>query len=185
MKMKISIFILILGIALLTVGIKTVATNQEIVKEIEIGRQQISEEKVELEKIRHEVEQMEEDVLLSIAELDLIHSIAEEYDLPPELALAMMKVESNFNPNAKNKACHGLLQVSSLYHTSNLFDLKRNITASAGLMSELIDESDTLQQALGKYNYGVTGYEKYVSREGRFATNYSEKVLYYYNGLLK
>jgi soluble lytic murein transglycosylase-like protein len=113
-----------------------------------------------------------------IQELDIIYTTAERYNIPPELALAMMKVESNFNTNAENNGCHGLMQVNSLYHTGDLFDLKVNVESSFSLLGSLIEESDNLKQALGKYNYGNAGFKRYVERTGTEVTAYSQKVLH-------
>ena len=44
--------------------------------------------------------------------VDLVRSLAPEYQLDPELVLALIEVESNFNPQARSpKDAQGLMQL--------------------------------------------------------------------------
>ena len=114
---------------------------------------------------------------MELYELDVIYRIADEYDLEPELILAMMKVESNFYQYEETGDCKGLMQISDIHNIENIFDLETNIRTGASLISGLRAESDNMYQALGKYNYGKTGYKEYVKRTGTEVTEYAEKVL--------
>lgn len=129
----------------------------------------------------YQLELLRSDIKNNIEYLDVVYNTAEKYNLPPELALAMMKVESNFDVSAENGSCQGLMQVNSLYHTANLLDLRENVECSFSLLSSLIDESNTLEEALGKYNRGKAGYAQYVQEHQRLTTAYSQKVIYTMN----
>ena len=112
-----------------------------------------------------------------INSLDLIYNTAEKYNVSPELALAVMKVESNFDPYAINGYSRGLMQLDRRYHKSDLFDIETNVECSFSLLSQLEEESNTLEEMLGKYNRGVAEYESYMSRTGKTVTAYSQKVM--------
>ena len=120
---------------------------------------------------------------MELYELDVIHRLADEYNLEPELILAMIKVESNFYQYAENDNCKGLMQISDIHNVENIFDLETNIRTGASLISDLQAESDNMYQVLGKYNYGKAGYERYVKRTGTEVTEYAEKVLSLVNEL--
>jgi len=137
----------------------------------------------ELDQATQELRQAYRDVHEYVELLDVIYNVAEQYNLEPELALAMMRVESNFDTNAINGDSHGLMQVSSLYYTGDLFDLKRNVECSFSLLSSLKEESNNLDEVLGKYNRGRRGYEEYVARTGQASSSYSYKVSYLLNQL--
>lgn len=115
--------------------------------------------------------------------LDHIYITAEEYDIPPELVLAIMKVESNLNPNAKNGRCYGLMQIHDVHcegfntTTEELFDLRRNTQIGMSLLSGLMESSDNLHQVLGKYNRGQAGYARYCKEVGTEVSAYSQKVM--------
>lgn len=115
--------------------------------------------------------------------LDHIYITAEEYDIPPELVLAIMKVESSLNPNAKNGRCYGLMQIHDVHcegfnvTTEELFDLRRNTQIGMSLLSGLMESSDNLHQVLGKYNRGQAGYASYCREVGTEVSTYSQKVM--------
>jgi len=114
--------------------------------------------------------------------LDHIYMTAEEYGVPPEVVLAVMKVESNFNPNAENGRCYGAMQIHDVHckgfnvKTEELLDLHKNTEVGISLLSDLMESSDSLDAALGKYNMGETGYENWRNSTGKAVTEYTEKV---------
>ena len=136
--------------------------------------------------IRNTLEQTEL-ALASVNEqldlLDVIYQEAERYDLPPELALAIMRVESNFNPNAENGKCKGLMQVSTIHTTADLLDLRTNVKISFSILDDLKAERDDLHEVLGCYNRGEYGYSEYVKETNQKATAYSNKVINLMNEL--
>lgn len=145
-----------------------------------------------------DIEQREEDVMLmyenvdkllyevdeKIEELNTIEQLSEQYNIAPELILAMIKVESNFNQYAiSSEGCSGYLQISPIHNVANVFDLNTNLEWGLGYFSTLLNESQDLHIALGEYNRGRTGYAKYVENTGNKLTAYSEKVVKYLNEL--
>lgn len=116
--------------------------------------------------------------------LDVVYNTAERYDIEPELAIAMMKIESNFDTSAESSAgCLGLMQVSPIHSTANLLDLRENVECSFSLLSNYINEEESLHEALGRYNRGTTGYRIYVRCTNQTATEYSKKVINLMNEL--
>ena len=116
--------------------------------------------------------------------LDIVHQISEETNIAPELILAMVKVESNFqNDCVSSEGCSGLMQISPIHNVADVFDVETNLTWGVGYVQRLLDDSDNIYQALGKYNMGVTGYEHFVASTGQEKTPYVEKVMQYCSDL--
>ena len=92
--------------------------------------------------------------------------IGTEYNICPELIQAIIERESNYNPNAKNETCIGLMQVSEKWHTdrmeklsvTDLYDPYSNILVGTDYLAELFDEAvdsgrgDDLYYVLMRYN---------------------------------
>ena len=129
-----------------------------------------------------EISVVQQDIDNHMIYLDHIYSTAEDYGVPPEVILAIMKVESNFNPEAQNGRCYGLTQIHDVHcepfgvTTEDLLDLRRNTVIGTTRLSALINQSDSLTEALGKYNMGEAGYAAYCEEVGTETTAYSEKV---------
>lgn len=95
-----------------------------------------------------------------------IAEIGAEYDICPELIQAIIERESNYNPNAKNGSCIGLMQVSEKWHTdrmeklgvTDLYDPYSNILVGTDYLAELFNEAiesgrgDDLYYVLMRYN---------------------------------
>ena len=137
------------------------------------------------------MEKLLEDTNRSLEELDVIYQLSEEYQVPPEVILAVMKVESNFSPTAKNGRCYGIMQISDMHSegfdvtTEELLDLRRNTEVGTSLLSGLMSSSESLTEALGKYNMGERGYRNYCERVGKKTTQYTQKALEIVSGLKK
>jgi len=135
-----------------------------------------------IESALYEINAVQELVDGQIHYLDHIYSTAEEYGVPPEVVVAVMKVESNFDPDAVYGRCYGLMQIHDVHcepwnvTTEDLLDLRTNTTIGISLLSGLMDTSDNLTQVLGKFNRGQAGYAKYCAEVGSEVTSYSEKV---------
>lgn len=118
-----------------------------------------------------------------------IQTKAIEYKIDPALVKAIIKVESNFNPNNKNPAdpSYGLMQITpglaydygvidsssknvSSYNEKLLLDIYTNLDVGCHFLSKLIDEYP-LDQAIQSYNVGERGY--YLGRRNPI---YLEKV---------
>ena len=100
------------------------------------------------------------------------------------LILALVEVESKYNPKAKSKrACKGLLQLSrgtaktmakrlgmSKY---NIFNIKTNIMFGVNYLSALLEENETIEKALTIYNRGWQGFVKH----GKKISGYAKLVI--------
>ena len=118
-----------------------------------------------------------------------IQAKAMEYKIDPALVKAIIKVESNFNPNNKNPAdpSYGLMQITpglaydygvidsssknvSSYNEKLLLDIYTNLDVGCKFLSKLLDKYP-LDQAIQSYNVGERGY--YLGRRNSI---YLEKV---------
>ena len=103
-------------IKVLTINEQNDSVNSEEILELEI---EIEEEILELE-IEIEEEIPEYDIPLEKDIQKYLYDKCQEYDVSYELALAVIKVESNFNPNLTNKndngsMDYGLMQINSIH----------------------------------------------------------------------
>ena len=105
--------------------------------------------------------------------------VAKEVDLDPVLLVAVMAIESNFNPNAQsNMGAQGLMQVLTRVHLEKYmpyggpaaaFKPEANIRVGAYILKSYIAQSGSLQAGLRYYVGGATvgdgGYAGKVMRE--------------------
>lgn len=100
--------------------------------------------------------------------LQLVHYEAKRAGVDPQLVLAIIQVESGFNPFAVSSAsARGMMQVMPFWvrqigeSTHNLFDVETNIRYGCTILRHYIDkERGNLFRALGRYN-GSTGRAEY------------------------
>lgn len=88
-------------------------------------------------------------------------AIGERSQLPPSLILAMVAIESRFNPFASTNLGHvGLMQIERQAHLEELerfggplsaFDPLTNVRVGVRHLQSLIQQTDTLEQALRLY----------------------------------
>ncbi len=121
-----------------------------------------------------------------IASLIAIH--AKQYALDPALLHAVIKVESNFNPQAvSSKGALGLMQLMPLtaaaFHVLDPFDPNDNIRAGAALLRRLLDRFEgDLSLALGAYHAGEQRVSQGVGTSSLPGTQlYVERVLRHYD----
>jgi len=109
-----------------------------------------------------------------------------QYDLNPYLILALIKVESSFNPNARSNAnCRGLMQISYKYapswgiDRSRLYEIEYNIYHGTRLLKTnfIKGMGGNVYDGLRAYNQGVAGAKK-SSSNGK---SYADKIMKYYN----
>lgn len=92
---------------------------------------------------------------------------AREYRLPPALLLAVMKVESDFNPTVISRAgAVGLMQLipeTAIRHgVRNLYDTRENIAGGAKHLRYLLDRfHGNVRLALAAYNAGERKVDRY------------------------
>ena len=127
------------------------------------------------------------DVPVDIDLLDHIRGLCGDYEIPVELVLAVIEVESNYKADAVSKAgARGLMQVipeshyPRMYHLNctDLFDPKQNVTVGMDFLSELIEKyNGNTHQALTAYNHGEKGANDKFFSKGIYQSDYSRKVL--------
>ncbi|AKE52510.1 transglycosylase SLT domain-containing protein [Kangiella geojedonensis] len=103
--------------------------------------------------------------------LSLVHRYANEAQVDPQLVLAIMEVESNFDRYALSVAnARGLMQIMPFWKKEighpddSLFDMETNIRYGCYILKLYIDrEKNNLTYALGRYN-GSRGRAKYPNK---------------------
>ncbi len=120
------------------------------------------------ERLRSQIEDTDE----RLAILRTVHHHATAVDLPPELVLAVIDVESNFDRYAISSAnALGLMQVMPFWieelgemDINLLFDINFNLLLGCQILRYYLDMEDgDLIQALARYN-GSTGRRWYGDR---------------------
>jgi soluble lytic murein transglycosylase len=114
------------------------------------------------------------------------------YEIPFSLIKAMIKVESDYNPEAVSRAgAKGLMQIMpaniKAYGINNPFDPHENIMVGTQYFKSLFEKfNGNLTLALAAYNAGPACVEKYDSIPPYEETQeYVERVLSYYQQLKK
>jgi soluble lytic murein transglycosylase-like protein len=97
---------------------------------------------------------------------DLIQDAARRHDVDPKLIKAVIRTESNFNPNAVSGAgAKGLMQImdfnSRAMGVTNPFDPAQNIDAGARMLKGHVARYGELPKALAAYNAGGPTVDKY------------------------
>ncbi|MFC1747882.1 lytic transglycosylase domain-containing protein [Pseudomonadota bacterium] len=103
--------------------------------------------------------------------LKLVHYEAHRADLPPELVLAVIQVESYFDRWAISVAgAQGLMQIMPFWldeigrPEDNLFHVETNVRMGCTILKHYLDlEKGDLTRALGRYN-GSVGRFKYPNK---------------------
>ncbi|MEM7278636.1 MAG: lytic transglycosylase domain-containing protein [Pseudomonadota bacterium] len=106
-----------------------------------------------------------------VAILKGVHAEAQRHDLAPELVLAVIEVESNFDRFAISYAgARGLMQVMPFWldeigrPNDNLFDIDTNLRMGCTILRHYLDrEKGDLQRALARYN-GSLGRSTYSNK---------------------
>jgi transglycosylase-like protein with SLT domain/uncharacterized protein DUF4124 len=120
---------------------------------------------------------------------EIINNACDRHGVDPALVHAIVKVESDFNPNAMSrKGAMGLMQLMPQtaldYNVRNSFNPGENIDGGVKYLRYLIDRYDgNLSLALAAYNSGETAVKKWGTIPPFPETqNYVQRILKLYNG---
>lgn len=152
---------------------------------------------IETEVVTEDIEPVEPSPLYPVpldAELQsYIVQLCEAYQIEPELVLAVIEHESDYNAAASgdNGNSHGLMQIQPKWQRdrmaklecSDLFDPRQNVTVGVDILAELLAEHETVSMALMVYNAGLTGATTYWFSNGIYSNEYSQSVLSIAEGL--
>ena len=105
-----------------------------------------------------------------------------QYDICPELLMAIIEIESSGNSKAENGGCYGLMQVSKRWHdgrmkrfwVKDIFDEQGNILVGTDYLAELIEEHEDIYLSLMIYHGESDAIEKWKRGE---QSEYAEKIL--------
>ena len=123
-----------------------------------------------------------------------IHEASRRFDLPPEMILAVIRIESAFDINAlSNKGAVGLMQIMPETGEEIARDLRMNwpgvdilrdpqanIEMGTYYLTKLIGQFDNLAVALAAYNHGPGRIAELSGAKAELPMEYSEKVLSHY-----
>lgn len=142
----------------------------------------------DLESAQRSITSLYQECSNYLSYIDVLHKYAEMYNVEPEIILAIMKLESNFDVNASSGTDHGIMQINDVHlkeleNKLEILGLEKNIECGVSLLSDLKNESDDLNYILNSYNMGEYGYEKYIARTGEVSREYSRKGIEYINAL--
>lgn len=125
---------------------------------------------------------------------DAVEKYSAEYGVDPNLVLAIIKTESNFNPDTKSSAgAMGLMQLMDFncetYGVENPYDIEENIRGGVAHIKDYLDMFDgNLEMGLMAYNGGPGTMSKRgvkspsdLYKMPKETQNYVPKVLNYYN----
>lgn len=118
---------------------------------------------------------------------DTIAKAANTYNVPEKLIAAIIKQESNFNPNAVSTAgATGLMQLmpatAKFLGVTDPTNPEQNIMGGAKYLRQMLNQFDNdIEKALAAYNAGPGNVKKYDGIPPfNETTNYVKKVLNYY-----
>jgi soluble lytic murein transglycosylase-like protein len=134
------------------------------------------------------------DVPLSTDLQDYIREMCEEKEVPMELVIAMIDVESTFTADVISRTNdYGLMQINICNHetlTDNLsitdfLDPYQNVKCGIYIIAGHLQKTDgDIVLALMRYNCGATGAKKLWDK-GIYSTDYTDKIMTAYNSYIK
>ncbi|MDF1495021.1 transglycosylase SLT domain-containing protein [Caproiciproducens sp. CPB-2] len=124
---------------------------------------------------------------------DAIFRECKTKNVPEDLVIALIGVESHYNSKSISKTNdYGLMQINICHRESlerdlqvtDLLDSKQNIKAGVHMLSWIVNKYSNMNQALMVYNNGEAGAQK-LWKQGVYSTPYSRKVIDQMNKIKK
>jgi len=197
------------AIATLVLGVLLGVRYQARVESLREVQALVNVQKNKIEELRAENLRMHTDVLvrdfLDRARIRLpketlehiansVHAASTKFQLPPEMILAVIRIESAFDVNAlSNKGAVGLMQIlpSTAQEIAQelrmewrgedlLRDPSANIQMGAYYLTKMIGQFNDLAVALTAYNHGPGRIADMTAAKAGLPMDYAEKVLSYY-----
>ena len=116
---------------------------------------------------------------------DYIRSLSVEYEVPMELIIGMIDVESSFRTDVVSETFdYGLMQINSINHEwlsdelgiTDILDPKQNVLCGIYIISgHLKATNGDVTKALMRYNNGPTGARR-LWEQGIYSTSYTDKI---------
>lgn len=128
---------------------------------------------------------LREDIPLDYATQMLLYGACLEFEVPYELALAVIEQETNFrNVTGDDGASEGYMQVQQRFHkdrmdelgVTDLMDPESNFRVACHYLRDLFDRYGDTHKVLMAYNAGPSGAAKLWS-EGIMTSSYSRSVM--------
>lgn len=125
----------------------------------------------------------EGDTFLSKTAVNACEKYGEEYNICPELLMAIAETESGGNPDVENGGCMGIMQVSERWHkdrmerlgVTDICDTSGNILVATDYLYELFEKYEDVGMVLMVYN-GDSDAENYMNGNAKLS-GYAEKIL--------
>lgn len=123
-------------------------------------------------------------------DLQLYTSItAESYGVPVGLVYGLINKESRFNINASGDSGKsvGLMQIQPRWQKARMEKLDitdaaepySNILLGIDILAELLQQYDSVEEALIVYNYGASAAKKYCFDKGIYSNDYTREIIRY------
>ena len=119
------------------------------------------------------------DIPLSHYLQDYTVEVCEAYGLDPEIAYAVMHVESRYQPDADSGQAYGLMQISGVVAENygvDVTDPRANIKLGCWLLATYYHQYEDMHRALASYHQGQGGASA-AWAQGVRETDYSREVL--------
>lgn len=170
-----------------------VSEPSEVVESIELTEEEV--ETILLEDERIEAALIEQgyyrdDIPLAYSEQDFLHTAADQFGIPYELALAVVWKETKFrNVTGDGGDSIGYMQIQPRWHSSrmerlgvsDLSDPYGNFLVGCDYLGEMLAKNRGTEWALMAYNGGAT-YANKMAKAGK-VSQYAKDVLNYMNEL--
>ena len=137
-----------------------------------------------IESVEEEASVLYYDCPLDTDLQDYIRALCEEKQVPMELVIALIEVESSFQANAVSKTNdYGLMQINRINHEwltktygiTDFTDPYQNVLCGITILSQHYHRFGDTDKALMAYNLGATG-AKHKWEQGVYETSYTQKI---------